>query len=220
MLLPDSKLAGQILYRCLESSEMSKQSTSLHWKEMGLLVLFGITLIVLLFNFPKTTKGAITIGYITAVTAILFASLIRKHRVDRIPEIEEEPGKSKLGPTSFKSPKSFLVNYRNRFTFRLSFYAFCILCVIAKQSLQSSGHLAPQVEALLNAAVCLAASVFCGLNLFWGLRERHIWLRGFPDIARDESPANYWAAICGWTFFTGGFAAGLIFEFYKLIARQ
>lgn len=60
--------------------------------------------------------------------------------------------------------------------------------------------------------VLFGASVFGVWNLYWGLRNKCVWLRVFPRIDRRNSPWNYWVAIAIWTIWTVGCLAAFIGE--------
>ena len=104
------------------------------------------------------------------------------------------------------------------FVRRLVFqYSICIICGFCFGLAQVlHDHLAANVVTLLRVAGLFALFVFCAFNLFWGVREREIYMSGFGNISRDTSPANYWVAISGWTIFTAGVGAAVALEIYQL----
>ena len=106
-------------------------------------------------------------------------------------------------------------NFIRRLAFQFSICIFCGLCFGIAQVLHN--HIAANAVILLQTAGLLALFTFCGINLFWGVREREIHLSGFGIIKRDKSPANYWVAIGGWTIFTAGAGAAVAQEIYQLI---
>ena len=184
---------------------------------MALLVLFGVALLVLFFYFSTATGWVLLVGIFIATTVNLFAYFALKRHADRVAEIkvDEDFARSRR-----HSPSRLQINtphhHQFRLVFRLSIYGFCFLCGLIGAILHKSGQLTPRLDALLKTAIFLAALVFCGLNLFWGIRERQTWANGFSDISRDSSPANYWVAIALWTVFTGAFAYGSVLAICKI----
>ena len=197
---------------------MKKKGEGVHWKEIGALVLFGVVLIILLSCFPKTTSRVINVaGYIVA--AILIAcplTLNWKFKRSQKPagEITDEPDDLERQP---KRPRQQSPANPRRFYFEISVYAISIGCAAIHSLLKNLGTLTPRIDLFLLVTALFVASVFCTCNLFWGLREKCTWCRGFRNIYRNESPANYWVAIGLWTVFTAGFLAGFTIKIVELI---
>jgi len=189
----------------------------LHWKEMGSFIVFGVILIVLLFHFPTTTKWCLVVGVTVVLAGAQFMVFLANRRNDQISEIAAKLDKSGRPPALPKPMHSSHRPKKNRLMFTISIYGFCILCASAKEIL-GKGYLTPKADVCLEGAMLMAASIFCGFNLFWGIREKQTWLVGFSSIARETSPANYWVAISGWAFMAGAFSTELIFQICKIVA--
>jgi len=95
---------------------------------------------------------------------------------------------------------------------------FAAACQLIRWFLGYKGMLTLKIDASITGLVCLSAFIFFGLNLFLGIYEKQTWAKGFSDISRKSSPANYWVAIALWTLFSGGFAVAFVCQILTLFS--
>jgi hypothetical protein len=200
----------------------NRKSSSPHWKAMGLLVLFGMVLIVSFSCFPIATRTLLAVGMgIALLFSTVLPILLRRHNTHPAPLVSAVHTNAQPNPPQIKSPAKSTKNRiaLKRFWLHVALLGSALLCGLTYDFLRRHGWLTPKSEPALPALIFLAGVIYSSLNLKWGLRENRIWLGGFGTIERASSPANFWVAVAGYVYFTVAFAAGFVYELLQLLTH-
>lgn len=201
---------------------MKKLGYDFPWREAGFAILGGIIFTVALFYFPDATSKILVL---LAVVGAIFAGTawVRLRRNQkRVEEITVELAAEISEKEQFRPPKKYPPANLHKQSWRyVSRAAFCVavLGALLIQYFRRAGSLTPHKETLLTMIVALAASIFFGWNLIWGVIEEQISVRNFPNICRKESPCNYWVAIGGYAILTGGFLSAFASKLIALVSQ-
>ena len=187
------------------------------WKLAGLCILVSLIFLILLFHFPGAAPWIIPAG----VLIVLGLQMYLRFRLNQIVAHSQKlfDGIARdIGETDEQIHKSAQPSSRkkSRFNLWVTTFAICLFLGVLHGLLKENGTLTHRKDLLLLAIASFVASLFCGINLFWSVGERRTWLRGLNEIARDESPWNYWVAIFIWVLLTAGFFAGFVLKIREL----